>query len=81
MTREFRLTPPAIEDLKSIADYFADSSDLDSADRFLKKVDQKLSLITQFPNLGKSRPEVLPSLRSLYIGQLLNPLHRLRPIC
>ena len=40
MTREFRLTPPAIEDLKSIADHFAGSSDLDSADRFLKKVDK-----------------------------------------
>ena len=71
MTREFRLTPPAIEDLKSIADHFADSSDLDSADRFLKKVDQKLSLITQFPNLGKSRPEVLPSLRSLSLDSYL----------
>jgi toxin ParE1/3/4 len=71
MTREFRLTPPAIEDLKSIADHFAESSDLDQADRFLRKIDQKLSLITKFPNLGKARPEVLPGLRSLPLDSYL----------
>lgn len=71
MTREFRLTPPAIEDLKSIADYLAEVSNLDQADRFLKKVDQKLTLITQFPNLGKPRSEVLPGLRSFPLDNYL----------
>jgi toxin ParE1/3/4 len=71
MTKEFRLTPPAIEDLKSIADYLAEVSDVDQADRFLQKVDQKLILITKFPNLGKARPEVLPGLRSLPLDRYL----------
>lgn len=41
MTRAFRLTAPAIADMKEIADYLATQADFNQADRFLLKADQK----------------------------------------
>jgi toxin ParE1/3/4 len=71
MTREFRLTPPAITDLEAIADYLAEQADLNQSDRFLRQADQKFSRIAKFPNIGKSRPEVFPGLRSLPLDSYL----------
>ncbi len=71
MTREFRLTPPAIADLEAIADYLAEQADLSRADRFLRQADQKFNRIAKFPKLGKSRPEVFPGLRSLPLDSYL----------
>ncbi|MFM2431427.1 MAG: hypothetical protein RLZZ511_2640 [Cyanobacteriota bacterium] len=71
MTRAFRLTAPAIADMKEIADYLATQADFNQADRFLLKADQKFSKISQFPNLGKVRPEILPGLRSTPLDNYL----------
>jgi toxin ParE1/3/4 len=68
---QFRLTEPAIQDIEQIADYIARQSGLDQADRFLSKLDNKFVKITQFPNLGRTRDEILPRLRSLSMDQYL----------
>lgn len=64
MAREFRLTRPAIDDLKQIADYIAVRSGLTQAERFLARVDQKFAQIAQFPQIVRLRQEILPGLRS-----------------
>jgi toxin ParE1/3/4 len=71
MTRELRLTGPAIEDMKQIADYIATQTGVSRADHFLRKADQKFSKIAQFPNLGRSRSEVFLGLRSLPLDSYL----------
>ena len=53
MTPQFRLTQPAIQDIEQIADYIANQSGLDRADRFLSNLDAKFAKIAQFPNLGR----------------------------
>lgn len=71
MTAQFRLTEPAIQDIEQIADYIARQSGFDRADRFLNKLDAKFFKITQFPNLGRQRDEILPGLRSLPMDDYL----------
>ncbi|MBD1882688.1 type II toxin-antitoxin system RelE/ParE family toxin [Microcoleus vaginatus] len=71
MTRQFRLTQPAIQDIEQIADYIASRSGLDRADRFLSNLDAKFAQIAQFPNIGRQRDEILPLLRSLSIDNYL----------
>jgi toxin ParE1/3/4 len=38
MNPQFRLTEPAVQDIKQIADYIAQQSGLDAEDRFLSKL-------------------------------------------
>lgn len=71
MTPQFRLTQPAIQDIEQIADYIANQSGLDRADRFLSNLDAKFAKIAQFPNLGRQRDEILPLLCSLPIESYL----------
>lgn len=80
MTARFRLTEPAIQDIEQIADYIARQSGLEqgdseallqSADRFLNKLDAKFAKIAQFPNLGRQRDEILPGLCSLPMDNYL----------
>lgn len=71
MTPQFRLTQPAIGDIEQIAEYIARKSGLNLADRFLSNLDAKFAKIAQFPNLGRQRDEILPSLRSLPMDNYL----------
>lgn len=71
MSAQFRLTKPAIQDIEQIAEYIANQSGFDRADRFLNKLDAKFAKIAQFPNLGRQRNEILPDLRSLPINNYL----------
>ena len=71
MSPKFRLTQPAIQDIEQIADYIANRSGLDRADRFLSNLDAKFAKIAQFPNIGRQRDEILPLLRSLSIDNYL----------
>ncbi len=61
MTGVFRLTDPAIKDIEQIADYIAQQSGLDRAERFLTELDSKFAKISQFPKLVRS-PLDFPSL-------------------
>jgi toxin ParE1/3/4 len=71
MTSKFRLTEPAVQDIKQIADYIARQSGFTQAERFLTRLDEKFTKITQFPNLGRQRDEILPSMRSIPIDSYL----------
>jgi toxin ParE1/3/4 len=71
MNHPFRLTEPAVQDIKQIADYMAQQSGLDAADRFLSKLDAKFSTLVQFPSMGKKRDEILPNSRSLTLDSYL----------
>jgi toxin ParE1/3/4 len=64
MSPQFRLTIPAIKDIEEIADYLAKQASLESSEVFLEKLNRKFQKITQFPNLGRLRNEILPGLRS-----------------
>lgn len=71
MALQFYLTQPAIQDIEAIADYMASQTGLQQAERFLSKLDAKFTRITQFPNLGRPRDEILPKLRSLSMDKYL----------
>jgi toxin ParE1/3/4 len=71
MTSQFRLTEPAIQDIQEIVDYIAKQGSLEQSERFLSKLNVKFAKITQFPNLGRRRDEILPGLRSLTIDNYL----------
>lgn len=71
MTPQFRLTKPAIQDIEQIADYIATQSGLAKSENFLSKLDAKFAKIAQFPNLGRQRDEILPSIRSLSIDNYI----------
>ncbi len=71
MTPQFYLSEPAIQDIEDIADYLASQTGLEQAERFLSKLDAKFVRITQFPNLGRPRNEILPGLRSLSMDSYL----------
>ncbi|MCC5639683.1 type II toxin-antitoxin system RelE/ParE family toxin [Nostoc sp. CHAB 5844] len=71
MTLQFRLTEPAIHDIEEIADYIAKQSGLEQSERFLSRLEAKFAKITQFPNLGRRRDEILSGLRSLTIDNYL----------
>ncbi|MBD2230841.1 type II toxin-antitoxin system RelE/ParE family toxin [Phormidium tenue] len=71
MPPQFYLTQPAIQDIEAIADYIAGQTGLQQAERFLSKLDAKFVRITQFPNLGRPRDEILPELRSLSMESYL----------
>jgi toxin ParE1/3/4 len=66
-----RFTAPASRDLESIIDQIADRRDFDAAERFLKKVNGKCSTLASFPNMGRSREELAPSLRSFPMDDYL----------
>ncbi len=55
--------PLAFADLAEIWSFIADDSEA-SADRFLAKLQTKLSLLATQPEMGRLRPELMPDLRS-----------------
>jgi toxin ParE1/3/4 len=40
----------------------------DAADDLLRSFDQKVTLLSDFPHLGRARPELRPRLRSIAVG-------------
>ncbi|KAF3885160.1 MULTISPECIES: type II toxin-antitoxin system RelE/ParE family toxin [Nostocales] len=71
MSNICRFTVPASRDIENIIDYIADSSSLDAADRFLIKINQKCKTLANFPNMGRRRDELLPSLRSFPVDDYI----------
>jgi toxin ParE1/3/4 len=71
MSKIHRFTAPASQDIESILDYIADNSSFEAAERFLSKLNQKCSNLATFPNLGRKRNELYPSLRSFPIDGYL----------
>jgi toxin ParE1/3/4 len=68
---QFFLSQPAIRDIEDIADFIASQQSLQQAEEFLAKLDDKFARMTQFPNLGRPRDEILPGMRSLAVDSYL----------
>ncbi|MBD2093038.1 type II toxin-antitoxin system RelE/ParE family toxin [Microcoleus sp. FACHB-1515] len=66
-----RFTVSASRDIEDIIDQIADRQGFDAADRYLQKINAKCQSIANFPNMGRSRNELAPSLRSLPIDDYL----------
>ena len=62
--------PLAETDLDDLWWYIAQDNP-DAADRFLDKIEERCQAMAQFPLMGLSRDELLPSLRSLPVGKYL----------
>lgn len=60
-----RITPTASQDIESIMDYLADQVSIETAERFLEKINAKFKLLVKFPKIGRRRDELYPGLRSL----------------
>lgn len=71
MSNICRFTAPASRDIESIIDYVADNSGFDAAESLLKKINQKCSNLTNFPNMGRRRDELSPLLRSFPVDDYL----------
>ena len=64
------VSPQAAQDLQDIHDYlFANNPD--TADKFLDTIAQKFEMLTNFPNMGRKRDELLTSLRSFPMDDYL----------
>ncbi|MDD2901121.1 MAG: type II toxin-antitoxin system RelE/ParE family toxin [Syntrophales bacterium] len=62
--------PLAETDLEEIWWYIAQDNP-DAADRVLDKIEERCRTLAQFPNMGFSRDELHPGLRSLPVGKYL----------
>ncbi len=62
--------PEAATDLEDIWWYIAQDS-LEAADRLLDRIQEKLLSLAQFPQMGTSRDELKPRLRSFSVNSYL----------
>lgn len=59
----YRLSAAAKQDLREIKNYMTRFS-LGAATRFLDAFEEKISLLVAFPEMGRTRDELAPNLRS-----------------
>lgn len=62
--------PEAEADLEEIWWHIAQDSP-DNADRFLDRIQEKCATLAGFPGMGSKRDELMPTLRSLPVGNYL----------
>lgn len=65
------MTVPASRDIESIIDFIAGNSGFDAAEHFLNKINVKCKILANFPNLGRRRDELNPSLRIFSVDDYL----------
>lgn len=65
-----RRHPRAVEDLLELWTYIA-QDDPDAADRMLDRIAAKLDLVAQRPLMGRARPELGESMRSVIAGNVV----------
>jgi len=70
---KYIFSAPARQDLRQIKNYMAQFS-LSAASRFLDAFEEKCRLLADFPEMGRSRQELAPSLRSLPVDKYVNLL-------
>lgn len=71
MSNICKFTVPASRDIESIIDFIAGNSGFDAAERFLNKINEKCRTLANFPNMGRRRDELAPSLRSFPVDDYL----------
>ena len=59
----------SLRDYGEIWDYLAEHAGPTVADALLRRFDQKLQLLSEFPGTGRGRPELRPGMRSFPVGQ------------
>lgn len=64
------VSPKASQDLEQINDYLFEKNP-DAADKFLNVITSKFDILAQFPNIGRKRDELSPSLRSFPADEYL----------
>jgi toxin ParE1/3/4 len=52
-------------------DYLAQRGSIETAERFLDKIDRKFKRLSQFPQMGRQRDELYPGLRSVPLEDYL----------
>lgn len=66
-----RLTPRALEDLRSIGHYTQKSWGKDQRNRYLEALDARFSWLAAHPDLGRQRSDIAPGYRCFAQGQHL----------
>lgn len=67
-----RLAPEAVDDLTDIWHYVAtESGSTDVADRLIDSITDRFGLLASFPQMGRSRDDLRPGLRSFPVGEYL----------
>ena len=61
--------PPAYNDLAEIWCYVAENSNEKLADKLIDRFEAKATLLAKSAKMGKSRPELMASLRSFAVGK------------
>lgn len=61
-------SPEFRQDTDEVWDYFAEESP-DYADRFIRQIADKLTLLGRFPHMGRPRDDIQPGLRSLLVDR------------
>jgi len=64
MTRSFRVTPRAFEDLKTIGRYTLRQWGRSQRDAYLRALDARFEWLAQHPIRGRQRDEIAPGYRS-----------------
>ena len=68
MTARFRLTPRAAADLNRIAAYTVEKWGRRQTTAYLEALNGRFIWLTEYPDIGRARPEILPELRSFQEG-------------
>ena len=71
MTRSFVISTISNRDIEAIADYLEENRGFETSDRFIKGMTDRLTQLTQFPQMGRSRDEIFPGVRSLLYEKYL----------
>lgn len=71
MSNFCRITPRASRDVETLMDYLAEKVSIETAERFLEKIDGKFKLLVKFPQIGRRRDELYPGLRSIPLDDYL----------
>ena len=64
MSRRWRLTPRALQDLDSIADYTIEKWGIDQLENYLGSLLESFDRLSEHPALGRERPDIHPGYRS-----------------
>ena len=64
MAGQYRIALSASKDLDQISQYFL-SQNVEAGDRLFQEFNRKCRNLVEFPNLGRSYEEILPSLRGI----------------
>jgi toxin ParE1/3/4 len=61
----------AFDDLLDIYDYIAEQAGEVRAAAFIRRIEQKLALVAEYPHMGRQRDELHNGLRSFVVGRYI----------